>query len=362
MSTTNTTTNTAANNGCTLLAVFATNSKAQSAVEELERTGVEHSRIHIHAGSTTGASNESTRHEGGFTGWLKSLFGNDEEEYTAAYADGKTIVAVDAADNQIDSIADTLDRYDPIDLQAQSTSASAAGVGAGGSRAAAQTASPKTGATSKGRPQETSSAVPVVREDLAVGKRSYQRGGVRVYSRQVDTPVEENVRLRDERVYVDRQPADRPVTSNDLKGKQDQVIEVKEYAEEPVVEKRARVVEEVRVGKDVSERTETVRDSVRHTEVNVEQLPKSGDSEIDDADFRRHFQQSYGATGASYADYGPAYEYGYTNASDPTYRNRPFNEVESDLRTDYERRYPNSTWEKVKDSVRYGWDRVTGKA
>jgi uncharacterized protein (TIGR02271 family) len=201
-----------------------------------------------------------------------------------------------------------------------------------------------------------------VQEDLAVGKRGFQRGGVRVYSRLVETPVEENVRLRDERVYVDRQPVDRPVTANDLKGKQNQVIEVKEYAEEPVVEKRARVVEEVRVGKDVAERTETVRDSVRHTEVNVERLAKSGDSGFDDSDFRRHFQQSYGATGASYADYEPAYEYGYRNASDPTYRNRPFDEVESDLRTDYERRYPNSTWDKVKDSVRYGWDRVTGKA
>ena len=265
------------NNGCTLLAAFPSESKAQAAVEELERTGVERNRIQVHAGSTTATTNEGTQHEGGFTGWLKSLFGNDEEEYTAAYAGGNTIVAVDAADNQVDPIADILDRYDPIDLQAQSTSASVAGAGAGGSRTAAQTASPKTGATSTGRPRETSSAVPVVQEDLAIGKRSYQRGGVRVYSRLVDKPVEENVRLRDERVYVDRQPVNRPVTSNDLKGKQDQVIEVKEYAEEPVVEKRARVVEEVRVGKDVSERTETVRDSVRHTEVDVEKLPDSAD-------------------------------------------------------------------------------------
>ena len=87
-----------------------------------------------------------------------------------------------------------------------------------------------------------------------MGKRSYQRGGVRVYSHTVDTPVEEKVRLRDERVYVDRQPVDRPVTDADLRGEQEKVIEVKEFAEEPVVEKRARVVEEVRVGKNVSER------------------------------------------------------------------------------------------------------------
>jgi uncharacterized protein (TIGR02271 family) len=291
---------------------------------------------------------------------VKSLLGNDEQEYTSAYADGNTVVAVDAPNNQVDSIADILDRYDPLDLQAQSASASTAGAGAGGSRTTAQATPPKAGAAN--RSDERPSAVPVVQEDLAVGKRSFQRGGVRVYSRLVDTPVEENVRLRDERVYVDRQPVDRPVTANDLRGTQDEVIEVKEYAEEPVVEKRARVVEEVRVGKDISERTETVRDSVRRTEVNVEQLPDAGESGFDDADFRRHFQQRYGASGASYSDYGPAYEYGYANANDPTYRNRSFDEVEPDLRTDYERRYPNNTWEKVKDSVHYGWDRVTGKA
>jgi len=350
----------AMNNECTLLAAFSNNSKAQAAVQELERSGVERDRIHAHAGGTAGTG-ESTQHEGGFTGWLKSLFGNDEQDYTTAYAGGNTIVAVDAANNEVDSIADILDRYNPLDLQAQSTSASAAGAGASGSRSTAQTTPPKARATAN-RPDETSSAVPVVQEDLAVGKRSFQRGGVRVYSRVVDRPVEENIRLRDERVYVDRQPVDRPVTADDLRGNQDEVIEVKEYAEEPVVEKRARVVEEVRVGKDVSERTETVRDSVRHTEVNVEQLADAGKTGFDDADFRRHFQQSYGTSGASYSDYGPAYEYGYTNANNPTYRNRSFDEVEPDLRTGYERRYPNSTWEKVKDSVRYGWDRVTGKA
>ena len=340
----------------TLVAAFTTDGKAQAAVQDLERAGVRREQIHVHADRTSGTK-ESTQHEGGFSGWMKSLFGENETRYTTAYEGGNTIVAVDTTSDKIDSIADILDRHNPADLHAESAAASAAGVGSTGQR----TATSPSGGTNKGT-QERSSAVPVVQEDIAVGKRSYQRGGVRVYSHTVDTPVEEKVRLRDERVYVDRQPVDRPVTDADLSGKQEKVIEVKEFAEEPVVEKRARVVEEVRVGKNVSERTETVRDSVRHTEVEVEPIEGAPEGAIDDTEFRRHFQQTYGASGAAYDDYGPAYAFGYTNARDPKYRNRPFSDVEPDLRAGYERKYPNSTWDKMKDSVRYGWNRVTGKA
>jgi uncharacterized protein (TIGR02271 family) len=206
----------------------------------------------------------------------------------------------------------------------------------------------------------------VVEEELKVGKRSILRGGVRVYSRIVEQPVEESVRLREERVTVERQPTNRPVNAADLRSGQDQVIEMKEYAEEPVVSKEARVVEEVRVNKTASERAETVRDTVRHTEVNVENLDQQrGDVNArgeEDDDFRRHFTTNYANAGGRYEDYAPAYTYGYTMAQDPRYKGRDFSEVESDLQRDYGTRYPNSTWERMKDSIRYGWDKVTGRS
>ena len=49
-------------------------------------------------------------------------------------------------------------------------------------------------------------------------------------------------------------------------------MEITEQSEIPVVKKEARVVEEVSVNKDVTERDEKVKDSVRNTEVNVEPL------------------------------------------------------------------------------------------
>jgi stress response protein YsnF len=89
----------------------------------------------------------------------------------------------------------------------------------------------------------------------------------------VETPVEENVQLREEHVRVERTSVDRPVSAADLDAFKEGTIELTETGEEVVVAKQARVVEEVTIGKDVSERTQTVKDSVRHTEVDVEKLP-----------------------------------------------------------------------------------------
>jgi len=113
--------------------------------------------------------------------------------------------------------------------------------------------------------------IPVVEEELRVGKREVERGGVRVESRVEEKPVVEEVQLREERVHVERRPVDRPVTDTD-KAFREGTLEVTERAEEAVVSKTARVVEEVVVGKQVEEHTETVRDTVRRTDVDVQEV------------------------------------------------------------------------------------------
>jgi uncharacterized protein (TIGR02271 family) len=113
--------------------------------------------------------------------------------------------------------------------------------------------------------------IPVSEERLEVGKREVQTGGVRVVSRIVQKPVEADISLREERATVTRRPVDRAVTNSDT-AFQEKSIEVRESAEEAVVGKTARVVEEVRVGKEIDTRQETIRDTVRKTEVDVEQI------------------------------------------------------------------------------------------
>ena len=116
---------------------------------------------------------------------------------------------------------------------------------------------------------EGSEAIPVMEETLRVGKRDVGGGRVRVRSYVVETPVEEQVNLRRETVDVERRAVDRPVTDADRLF-QDRTIEATETSEEAVIGKEARVKEEVLLRKEAEERTETVRDTVRHPEVEVE--------------------------------------------------------------------------------------------
>jgi uncharacterized protein (TIGR02271 family) len=117
---------------------------------------------------------------------------------------------------------------------------------------------------------EGEQVVPVVREDLIVGKKQVSKGAVRVYSHVTEQPVQETVKLREEHANIERRPVDRPVQAGD-DAFREQSFEVRETAEEPVVEKKGRVVEEVRVGKQASERKQTVRDTVKKSDVRVEQ-------------------------------------------------------------------------------------------
>ena len=111
--------------------------------------------------------------------------------------------------------------------------------------------------------------IPLAEEQIVVGKREVDRGYVRVRSYVVETPVEERVTLHQERVDIERRPADRPIEPGD-EAFRERVIEATETSEEAVVSKDARVREEVVVRKEAEERTETVRNTVRRTEVEIE--------------------------------------------------------------------------------------------
>jgi uncharacterized protein (TIGR02271 family) len=117
-------------------------------------------------------------------------------------------------------------------------------------------------------------SIPVIEESLQVGKREVEKGGIRLRSRIVEEEVNKDVNLRDEKVRVERRPVDRPATEGDIHEKN---IEISETAEVPVVSKTARVVEEVSLDKEVKQRNETVSDTVRKTEVDIEKTDTEED-------------------------------------------------------------------------------------
>jgi uncharacterized protein (TIGR02271 family) len=199
-----------------------------------------------------------TRQEEASVGTL-SACGVPEAEaqgYAESLRRGGVVVLVDAADERADRAVAIMERDPAMDLEAQKGAEAARGRGRAGTRAV------ETGEIK----------VPVVEETLQVGTRQVRRGGVRLYTRVTERPVEETVRLRDETVHVERRPMDRPATEADFAAAHERTVEVTETDEEPVVRRQARVVEEVVVSKAVEEQAETVRDTVRRTEVEVEPL------------------------------------------------------------------------------------------
>ncbi len=123
--------------------------------------------------------------------------------------------------------------------------------------------------------------IPIVEEELHVGKRAVERGSVRVRSYVIETPVEEQVRLRDESVIVERHAVDRDVSDLPPDAFRERIIEVSETDEEPVVQKTAHVREEVVIRKEAEERAQTISDTVRRTEVEIDDNRTGGDRPLD---------------------------------------------------------------------------------
>jgi uncharacterized protein (TIGR02271 family) len=382
----------------TIAAVFDKQSQAQHALDDLVALGFSRDDIRLSQSETTGQAGQAatgrSRDDQSFGSGIRSFFSemfgpssrDDAELYSEAVLHGNYVVTVNVPDdNLVDRATDVLDRYDPVDIDEQASNWKSGGWAAAESMRQDTTSGQYSGqqpytdqpqypagqqslreteaerATERQAGQD-SKAIPVIQEELKIGKREVQRGGVRVYQRVVETPVQENVNLREERVTVERHAVDQPASEADLAALKEGSFEVRETAEEPVIEKIARVVEEVVVGKEVQQRQQQVSDTVRSTQVEVEQLtPDTSQSGTpdDEAYYRNHWNSNYASTGGSYDDYAPAYRYGSTLASSDQYRGRRWDEVEPEVRSDWEARNPGSSWEKMKAAVRHGWDRMT---
>lgn len=188
---------------------------------------------------------------------------------------------------------------------------------------------------------------PVIVEEVAVGKREVGSGGARVETHVEERPIEEKVELREERVDVERRPVDRALSKEEAdRAFEEQSVEVRATSEEPVVEKRARVKEEVVLGKEAGTRTETIRETVRETEAEVHQLD------------REHFDKTYGGRAEDFESYGPAYQFGRGMRTDERFAGREdWSSVEPHARSSWEEKNPG-TWDRFKDAVKHAWHRA----
>jgi uncharacterized protein (TIGR02271 family) len=259
----------------TIVAVYDSAEHAALAVRDLEAAGVPSGAISQHAkdGYTTGSSTTTTAPRG--EGFWASLFGSGSDHthetsvYDRSLEAGSTVVTVNAPEQHLAHISDILERHNPIDVDER-----AATYGGSQTTVTRTTEAPlATGTAAPTAPGATDgSTIQLSEETLAVGKRAINHGTTRVRRFVVETPVEEQVSLRNETVSVERRPVTdaHAATNADFT---DKVIEMTETSEEAVVSKTARVKEEVVVRKDATERTETVRDTVRREDVEITKEP-----------------------------------------------------------------------------------------
>ncbi|AYA35831.1 DUF2382 domain-containing protein [Hymenobacter oligotrophus] len=272
----------------TVIGMFDDANQARQAAQQLESMGVTRDHIDISAQNTTGATSStsttaSSTNDDSISGFFRSLFNSDDEisKYSEVARRG-AMVTVHASDQtEAQRAAEVLDRCGAVDVdeRAQQYRSGWTGMGAQNMGQQNMTAGTNTTANSMtsrdmvGRGTDmTDQSIPIIEENLQVGKREVETGGMRLRSRIVERPVEEHLRLRQEHAWVERNPVNRPATEADIQNFKEGEMEITERAEVPVVNKEARVVEEVRLGKEVEERDETIRDTVRRTDVDVERL------------------------------------------------------------------------------------------
>src|SRR5690242_19910051 len=289
--------------GFNLVAIYPTVEEARRVSDRLLAEGLNPADVRL-TDATDRTSGEyvarephhEPHRERGFFDWLfaSDVPEYDRTRYTNYLNENRAAVSVHVPDQTWhDRVIAIMEEFNPIDIEedgqeiardSYATSTSALGASSAASTGTtartdvgttrtdyAATSRTDLGATGRtGMTNEREEVIPVVKEELEVGKRATERR-YRVRSYVVERPVEKTVTVRDERVEIEHRPISR--TGADLRMPQEREIEVVERHEEPVAEKRMTANEEIVVRKEVVERPETVRGTVRETKVEVEKEP-----------------------------------------------------------------------------------------
>lgn len=317
---------------------------------------------------------QSTGGGNGLTGTLQyfGLTPKLAEHYARGVQHGETLESLTVEDKDADRVVAIMEKHARLEHEA-SAKAAVPVAGAGAAAAAGtireteirkeipkqaapiqQPVRADVGNTNVGKGHvfgtEEERRIPIMREELRVGKREVERGGVHVSVHVKETPVNERINLREEHVEIERRAVDRAPRNGEsfFRGEE---MDFSEYGEEAVVEKGVRVVEEVIVHKRTTGHDEVVTDTLRATEVDIDHL-----RDFDRGGYQKHFQ-GLNLKDSKFEDYLPAYELGHRLRANKATR---WEDIEPQARTNWETSRPG-TWERFKESIRYAWDRARNR-
>lgn len=286
----------------TITALFDSRTDAEAARSRLTATNIDADNVRIVDQNDSGVGSDSSGSSGGgFWASIKDVFVPDEDRhsYDEGLRRGGVMLYASVDDDDVDRAVTVLEETGSVDMDEResswrsegwagyspstsssygsSTSASSSGLGAIG------------GATTGDRLQEEH--IQLGEEELRVGKREVNRGSARIRTYVTERPVTEQVSLREEHVNVERRPVDGTTSTGNVDTGalfQERTVEMMETAEEAVVDKRARVTEELVISKTAEQHTETISDTVRKTEVDIDETG-SNRGAIGGGSDREHF-------------------------------------------------------------------------
>jgi uncharacterized protein (TIGR02271 family) len=255
-----------------IVTLFDTTDHAEAARKNLESAGFPGSEISVVSNKTLTAAGQALREPGL---WHR-LFGRDIEEHEATVygrtvETGGVVLTLRVPESDVPKAMGILNAHNVVDVQHRAVQEGL--LPAATATAAAAAAAPLKAAAAAIAAVET--AIPkeqvlrLAEEQLEVGKRLVEQGTTRIRRFVTEKPVEAQVTLHEEHAQVVRRAVADPNFVKDIDWS-DTMIEVTETAEQAVVSKSAHIAEEVVLTKEGSDRVETVHDTVRRQQVQVE--------------------------------------------------------------------------------------------
>lgn len=299
----------------TIAAVFSNPMEARQACDALVSAGFSRDEMHLSQNDETSQLDEGAQARdseapgAAIRSFFTEVFGparsTDVELYSEAVRKGNCVLTVNVPeDDLLDQVTDVLDQYHPIDIDEQASQWKSGGWAEPGSMR-----------------QADSDALPAQQSRLAeTPAASAQRSGVRVFRHEEEQSAQSDLNQNG------NIPTDQTASSSS--------------------------------------------DTSRSPQVDLENLPGSpdlfgaaaeADQERDDAYYKDHWDKNYADSGGEYEDYAPAYKHGALLAGSNRQKGRAWEDAEPDVKSDWEEKNPDSTWEKIKAAVRHGWESMTNR-
>lgn len=268
----------------TIVAVYDNAAHADAAVKALRTGGFANADISVLNSDRLAPGGQATATGLRQAGLWHRLFGGDVYEHEAAvYGQsvqrGGAVVSARVLDREVAQATAILDLHRPVDIHDRAVTtglAPAARVDAVADKIADV---PIATAQRVAVPAKMAAANPDVlrlaEEQLQVGKKMIDEGRTRVRRYVTERDVSADVTLHEEHAEIVRRAVTDPAYISNIDWA-DKEIEVVETAEQALVSKTARVVEEVALKKVGTEHVETVHDKLRRQQVEIERVDATG--------------------------------------------------------------------------------------